>query len=256
MLSQDKDTIVRAALERAKACDVEGVLELVEKYPWLVGRNPIDGPSLLEVALRLHSLPLLRSLIIDAGVKPDKDILDLVHHRCGGLKLRIPHGVSLFAYSCDLGDTTISQFLFDCYVSPQPADFKADVLQNCLLGAAGNNNVVYVRWLVGLGADVLGGKRKLIPLHNAASTGANEAVLALLGLGADINQKSSGWDALWTAVINRHHETVSLLLEQGANPYNSCVPPNKKYPDILPMGNALDAAQTLGDSRLIQLLTR
>jgi hypothetical protein len=256
MRSQNREAIARIVLDRAKAIDVDGVRELVEQHPWLKGRNAIDGLGLLEVALRLHSLPLLRSLIIDAGVTPNKNILDLAQHRCGGLTLKIPHGVSLFAYSCDLGDTAVSQFLFNYYVASLPPDFKADVLLNCLGDAAGSNDVVYVRWLVELGADISGRKKKATPLINVASTGANEAILALLELGADINQKSSGWDALWTSVINRNYETVPFLLQKGADPYNSRVPPDKKYPDLLPTGNALDAAHALNDSLLIELLTR
>jgi hypothetical protein len=245
-----------AVLDLIRREDVEGVLAEMSRNPDLKRPKYFNGRSLLEAAMILNCFPLVQSLLVEQGIKPTKDILDLRHTSYYYLKLRVPHPVALFVYSCDLHSREISQFLFDRYIADLEPGLKAMVLGECLACVCGDNRPEQVHWLVEQGADVNYDKGGVTPLIIAASVGANEAILALLSHGCKINYREKrGSDALWTAVLNRKTETVRLLLQQGADPYNAKVRRDKTYPDELPAGNALDVARHYGNEELIEALT-
>jgi ankyrin repeat protein len=68
--------------------------------------------------------------------------------------------------------------------------------------------------------DLVGNKGGLTPLLFAVRQGHTEAVVALLKLGADINEASRGDNTspLLMATINGHFDLAAMLLQRGANP--------------------------------------
>lgn len=254
---QSTDTIVSAVLELIRRCEVERILAELQSKPELIKPNYFNGRSMLEVAMTFGCLPLVRTLIIDKGVRLKKDIISLANHNYLYLPIRSKPEVALFIFSIDIGHYEITEFLFHYFIAGLEATEKAQVLEEALASASSCDNEEYVNWLCKVGGDVNCDRHGDTPLIIAASVGANRSVEALVRNGAVVNKivegKGGGADALWTAVRNQHLDTVQVLLRHGANPYNTNVRPLKNYPDA-PHGNTLDVARAVQNEEIITVL--
>ncbi|CAJ8052075.1 ankyrin repeat-containing protein [Burkholderia pseudomallei] len=89
--------------------------------------------------------------------------------------------------------------------------------ENALMLAALNGDLPLVKLLVDKGAEV--SKKGWSPLHYAATNGNDEVVKYLVDKSAYIDAASpNGTTPLMMAARGNHGSTVTLLLEQGADP--------------------------------------
>ncbi|MGZ6432400.1 MAG: ankyrin repeat domain-containing protein [Pseudobdellovibrionaceae bacterium] len=107
---------------------------------------------------------------------------------------------------------------------------------------SGGSNVVEYLLNHGANPNALNG----LPLVNAAIHGNENTLKLLLDRGADINLRPNSMTALLAAIIYRHEEIVSILLEHNANPN---IPDNSGL-------SPLDHAKIINDLYMIDALKK
>jgi uncharacterized protein len=101
----------------------------------------------------------------------------------------------------------------------------------------------------------------LTPLHFAARQDSIEAAKVLLASGADINkvEPDSHYTPLLTAVINKHFDMATMLIEKGANVNDgslAAVVQMRNYPAVREKGDGHFTAVPQGGLELIKLLVQ
>jgi uncharacterized protein len=126
----------------------------------------------------------------------------------GGMSLE--YTPETFVRSADTGDLTAVKLFLNAGMNPNEAD---DEGSTALMHAAYKGHANVVGALLGAGADVNQRKGHQTALSSAASGGHIDTLRVLLGKGPDADAID---DAFVEAVRTRHHDIVRLLADRGA----------------------------------------
>ena len=130
--------------------------------------------------------------------------------------------ISLCAFGFFSVALTICASSASAFEKPKPAWHEPTISAKTLLLAVGQEDFLFVRWLLQSGADVnTRAPSGATPLIIAARTGNNAIVRLLMEKGADVNainfNSFGGETALMIAASQVNLEAVELLLAHGAD---------------------------------------
>jgi ankyrin repeat protein len=203
-----------ALVEAVKHRDVASATALLAKHA-NANAAEVDGTTALHWAVRSGDARLVE-MLVRAGANAN------TANR---------YGVKPLSIACETGEAAIVEALLRAGADPNAPSTEGETP---LMTAARTGRVRSVDLLIARGADINKKEswRGQTALMWAAAEGYPDVVQTLIKHGTDIATRSNGgFTALLFAVREGKIETARVLLDAGASPHESLVPPARRGPE-------------------------